>query len=169
MAYINSNYIEVFPSTRRDSQHRSARLLTEANLISIINQIVKVDSFVITSAYSGNNDAFEFNIHGYYFKVTPQSALASLGTDNVWAKIVLATTTTPGGDTFVELDGQDDGTYYEGIVFTNNEPTLSSNEYKLHLLTKENNVWTIPDDSKIMFRNPQGIFGDFVVDGGIVV
>ena len=170
MAYINSSYIDVFPSTKRNSQ-RSARLLTEANLISIINQIVDKDAFVITQEYTGSGtDSFEFNIHGYYFKVTPQNAIATLGTNNVWAKITLSVTTppTPQGDTFVELDGQDDGTYYEGVVFSDSEPVLSTNEYSLQLLTKVNNSWTIPDSSKVRFAHPQNILGDLIVDGGII-
>lgn len=168
MAYAKSNNITVFPSTKRGDVQRSARLLSEQSLVSIINQIVDVDAFVITREYSGSD--FQFNIHGYYFKVSDFNAVVSaLGNpDNVWASISLVSTST-SSDNFVEIDGQDEGQgdamEYTGVQFSASQPTGAT--YYLHLLSKSNNVYAIPSRSQIRF-DPKMVFGDITVDGGVV-
>ena len=70
-AYIASDNISVFPSTRRiHSQDFSARLMTESAISRIINNLIDVDGFVISNtAPATAEDIFEFNIYGYYFQV----------------------------------------------------------------------------------------------------
>lgn len=73
MSNIASNLIEVFPSTKRTAEYqKSARQLSEKNLVSIINKLIDTDAFVITSPGTVTNltMGIEFNMHGYYFKVS---------------------------------------------------------------------------------------------------
>lgn len=74
-AYLDSNKIKVFPCGGRNINYDPlARLTTEQNLISIINRLVDMDSFIVTTHASNqemNNSIEEyiFNIDGYLFTV----------------------------------------------------------------------------------------------------
>ena len=65
MSYLNTQSINVFPSTKRSNKQVSARLMTEASIVGIINKLIDREGFVITK----NEDiypehSFEFNIFG---------------------------------------------------------------------------------------------------------
>lgn len=74
-AYLDSNKIKVFPCGGRAIKYDPlARLTTEQNLISIINRLVDMNSFIVTTHASNqemNNSIEEyiFNIDGYLFTV----------------------------------------------------------------------------------------------------
>lgn len=165
MAYAQSSNILVFPTTKRGDNQRSARLLSEQSLVSIINQLVDEQAFVISKEYSTGE--FQFNINGYYFKVLNMGAIISAvgsSANEVWANISM-TETSAGPDNFIELDGQDDGGEYKGVVFTSS--AQSSADFSLKLLSKVNNIWTIPRESQIRF-DANTVFGDLTVDGGVI-
>ena len=72
MAYISSSDIKMYPTARRDDDFdRNARLNTEQNLVSIINRLTNIDSFVIQglSIENGSLTAGSCNIHGYVFNI----------------------------------------------------------------------------------------------------
>lgn len=76
MGYIDSANIKVFPTTQRQTQDASARMMTEYNLTSIINRLVDKKCFVISSDtldsdgyFVIDNSRFEFNLFGYYFSI----------------------------------------------------------------------------------------------------
>jgi hypothetical protein len=171
MAYVGSDDIMVFPTTRRDATHRSSRLISEQSLVSIINQLVNTDAFVISSAYADGDD-LEFNIHGYYFKINDhglETLKSALNNPNaIWATIELVTTAPSSqGDVFVELGGQDDNNEYQGVVFSNTAPASAANRFSLKVLAKSEGVYVIPRESQIRF-NADMVFDDLTVDGGVI-
>ena len=74
-AYLDSNKIKVFPCGGRNINYDPlARLTTEQNLISIINRLVDMDSFIVTTHASNQQmdnsiEEYIFNIDGYLFTV----------------------------------------------------------------------------------------------------
>ena len=135
---IDTKNIQVFPSARRVKFQRTARLFTEKNLTSIVNQLLNVYGFVITkpsnAQTSSTSEPFEFNIAGYYFRVEQlknildavEATNASAG-DIIYATITLNTVEDVSSETgtFIELDGQDEpenvgdtNTKYSGVSFT---------------------------------------------------
>lgn len=172
MAYVSSNKIKVFPSTRRGADYRSSRLLAEQGLVSIINQLVDYPAFVITSAYSDAEGTLEFNIGGYYFCVDVQEVKTKIGGEpnEIWAKITLDTTVI-SGDNFVELFGQDEqsgnDTIFTGVDFTSSDPGADV-KLKLKLLEKDSGGnYAIPVKSQLRFNADQ-VFSDLTVDGGVI-
>ena len=172
-ANISSRNIKVFPSAKRgaNATYAEARLSTEASLINIINQLVDVDSFVITDTYEGNK-SLEFNIHGYYFKIlSPQLNLIPLVPDaqDIFASITLI----PVGG-LMELNGVDDddsqNSLYRGLGIGASAqdaqqipPVDIYQIFTMHLLTKSGNNWIIPEESKLKFNKS---LGTIIVDGG---
>ena len=67
--FINSNNIEVFPSSNRKNNSR-AIYTSELNLTGILNSITDQDSFLINADITGNTiTSLECIIHGYYFLI----------------------------------------------------------------------------------------------------
>ena len=172
MSYIKSSNIEIFPSTRRADYQLSARLMSEARIAGIINQLVDKDGFVITSEdlYSIASP-FEFNIKGYYFKVTDLPALFQNFSDStsIYAQIRLQS-----NEGYMEIVGQDDahlsvpdGTdgYYYGVNFLSLQPATEANSYFLKLFERAStsDSWSIVPSSWDKFNSTSL---DFIVDGG---
>lgn len=174
--YINSDNIVVYPSARRGVKSSSARLVTEQSLVNIVNKLIDTDGFVITKPETFNlNNAFEFNIYGYYFKVEPASSITSLissPTDNttIYGVISLATLSTNATDfealsAIYELEGQDEDTVYTGIEFVTDPP--APGKHYLALLTYTNGSWTPVPQSLFKF-NSESTYGVVDVDGGVI-
>lgn len=179
MAYLNSENILVFPSTKRGSKQVSARLLSEATLTSIVNKFLDTDGFVITSEDEyGLDNPFEFNIHGYYFRVaTTREIINSLANSTlaIYANIILKEE-----GNYLQLQGQDDETVdpntsivtssiYKGINFSDNGPIVSGDGtvYSLLILQRDstNSEWYVPADSRYKFTKESL---DIEIDGGII-
>ena len=161
MSYLASTKIEVFPSTKRGSYQPSARLMSEASLVNIVNKLIDTDGFVVTpdedvvtTNSSGTitgqvtDKPFEFNIKGYYFRIGQLSYLLDKfsGASNIYARIHLNT-----ADNYIELAEQDDDGEYRGLEFTNTEPNETANYYYIWLLAKQNGYWVVPIDSRVKF------------------
>ena len=146
--------------------------MSELRIANLINQLIDMEGFIITSPQEfqkDNNKQFEFNIHGYYFKVNDVTKLFSQFSDqkDIYASIRLLEV----GNDYVELVGQDDAhkelpdennTYY-GVNFV---PSASSgpNIYSLHLFTRdEENEWKIVVNSLYKFDASSLKFS---IDGG---
>lgn len=179
MAYIASDKIEVFPSVKRANKQVSARLMSEESVSSIVNKFLDKSGFVITSADSFSyNNPFEFNIHGYYFKVDSTRSIINAVNSNalkIYANIVLA---TEGNYTL--LQGQDDETVdpvsgevtaseYQGVQFSVGSPITSSSGtcYSLLILERASTSATfeVPAASWYKFNDSSV---EIDVDGGIV-
>lgn len=168
MAYLASDKINVFPSTKRGNVQVSARLMSESSMVDIVNRLIDTEGFVITqgSTLGGASvddtspltltNSYEFNIFGYYFKIDKIQDITSLfdstTTVNIYAKITTSTI-----DNYIELSGQDVNDAYEGVVFEGKTsgqtpPTpASDNEHILWILTKNSSGWWVPLDSRVKF------------------
>ena len=168
MSTVASNAITVFPSTKRGSTQRSARLISEENLVNIINKLVDKDSFVVsTNDGLSSISPFMFNIHGYLFTV---SALSNITTSFSSANEIYAYIITETNDGYTELKGQDADSQYNGVNFVSaisDFPAIGATEhlYSLQILQKVSGSWVIPNASMVKY-NGVNIFGD--VDGGEV-
>lgn len=162
--YVSSEEITVFPSTRR-SGYPMSRVMSEANVVGIVNKFLDTDGFVITDFFSTDDGStLDFNINGYYFSVDTSSSssfntiISSLS--NVYAHITLET--IPSTD-YIELIGQDDNDVFNGLGI---DDSSTGGTYTLKLLEKVGNNFVIPDESKFKFRDESV---NFIVDGGEVV
>ena len=154
MTNISSDYIKVFPSVKRNiAKDSTARFTTEYNLVNLINRLTNKRSFVIdiTDGQNGAPAFLSFNIDGYYFELNSNgcqsltdSALAAYKND-IYAQIVYATNNS-GSINQIAGDNSSSGAF-EGVKFVNEEPTSGASY--LHILTKVNNKWMLPDDGKI--------------------
>jgi hypothetical protein len=155
--YSTSSNIAVFPTTKRESSDRSARLLTEQNLVDIVNRLLDVKSFVITKDFNFNG-IFEFNIYGYFFRISNIgdiiNGLINLELSNgvtldsnsaIYANIHTFTT----GD-YEELYGSDENGMYDGVIFTLNDH-LSNTDKWLKILDYSTGSWNIPIESLSKF------------------
>lgn len=184
-AYLYTENIQVFPSTRRSNKQVSARLMSENTISNLIYQLLDTEGFVITDKKDSymDNEIFEFNIHGYYFRVDSAKYIIeainniSSTASNIYAHIQIEQTK---GSDYKELKGQDvdatsDGsseqTLYKGIHFTTTETAPGKNSdtinwYSLHLFEKINGIWKVPIESRIKF-NQRSL--NFDINGGEVV
>jgi len=184
MAYLGSQDVKVYPSTRRSAQV-DARPLTEFQLVSIVNRLIDLDGFVITTNFNPSQtgtQSLEFNIHGYYFKIPDVQQLLNLFTTstNIYAHIFLDNISSPS---YVELYGQDDNQVYKGITFTTDDtrptedPSVANYDwYKLNILNRgtTSEDWKIPAASKVRFSEnvmpaiPAEKIGITEIDGGLI-
>ena len=154
----DSNNILVFPTTKREVNDRKARLLTEQNLVDIVNRLLDVDSFVITKDFDING-SFEFNIHGYFFKIDDIGDIIRLIVDgetsggstiNSGDCIYASIHTFITGD-YEELYGVDENGSYDGVVFTLNEPIQNTDKFLKILQYSSSGNWFVPRSSYAKF------------------
>ena len=174
---IQSDNVQVFPSTRRSNYQVSARLMSESSFANIVNRLIDTEGFVITSdedvaasqASSPTTTVFEFNIHGYYFKISdvPELFNEFSSATSVYAAITLD---VPSVDSiYYELQGQDNVvgnvSLYSGVQFYSSAVT-GTNIYCLKLFERQatSSAWLVPQDSRIKFR--LGVQG---IDGGEII
>lgn len=153
---FESNKIQVFPTSKRsDAFDRNARLNSEQNLISIVNRLTSLDSFVIDGLAitddTNNNitlSAGTCNIHGYLFKLLESVSCGHIGhtTGKDYLCLVINTTATTVGTTisttFRELDGLDDEyDVYTGLTFSDDSGASESNKFKLKLAKWDGEKW----------------------------
>ncbi len=163
MAYLASGDVTVFPSTVRGNTQRSARLISEENLVNIVNKLVDKDAFVISQ--DAGLEYLEFIVNGYYFKVNYSKLIQLFPSSNdIYASII----TGVNADNYTVLIGQDGQSSYEGVSFSSSEPAgeLQSGQirYNLKILTKLGGNWTIPKESLIKLKGFR--IQDINVDGG---
>lgn len=147
---LNSNKIEVFPTSISRSMFPYARVLTEDHILDLIRSVAPSDSFVLTPVFNMVTP-FEFIIHGYYVKIDASSSSPhSFTGDNVYAHIFIDTTSS----THPQLRGKDDtkdgdqSYTFTGVLFSDTETppesVANSEHYKLHILKKVGSSYTIP-------------------------
>ena len=163
--YPASDSIEVFPTTKRGDNQKSARLITEQSFVNIVNRLLDIKSFVITRQFSysmgdserpsiRNASSLEFNICGYYFKLADTAAMVNNFIDSVYdngSTIIKGTSIYANIHTFMtgdyeELYGTDNDGTYDGLVLTLNKPLLSTDKY-LKILEYDGSNWIIPEES----------------------
>ncbi len=153
-AYIESNNIRVFPSSKRDDAYdRNARLSSEQNFINLVNRLTNIDSFVIEGLEpSVTNSTLTItkgscNIHGYLFSLLSdvEISLSNLGTQSDTNKYICLEITTNVGSAanveFTELSGIDSEGVYQGLTIKIDNLDSVSNTYKLPIAEYSNNSW----------------------------
>lgn len=161
MSYLQTNTIEVFPSVKRGQNQVSARLMSEQAISGIVNNLIDTDGFIITRNITLEG-SFEFNIHGYYFKINNINNLTSQFTTDTSIYGIIQ---IKEEGNYELLQGQDDEGEYQGIEFNSSgtptsEPEEGVKVYSLLLLSKNANNWNIPKGSRYKFNY------SFEVDGG---
>ena len=168
MANLSSDSIKVFPCANRGTNYNlQARLTSEYNLTSIINQLIDTDSFVITPQVSSTQTSLSFNIHGYYFNVDDYTKITSLGIsgNDIYAWIRVRSSTVDGvifyelatGGTEEETSEvlDDSNNNFLGVNFTSqsNIPQSGDNNdiYSLYLLHNSSGTWQVPSESTVKF------------------
>lgn len=180
--YINSDSIKVFPSTGRGIKQPSARLLSEKSFTSITYDLIDFDGYVMTKVGQSlslpNDGILTFIIGGYYFEAVMTDLIGDLpsNANDIYATIKLKTVINPNtegnlgtSDVVPILQGQDslegESYEYQGLSFTSVPYEQDDNDaifYSLKVLTKQNGVWVIPEESIYKINTVR------VVDGGIV-
>ena len=173
---LNSNNIQVFPTTKRSGTDKRSKLLSEANLTNIVNMLLDKKAFIITDVGSreiqNNSDEIiiesdaelEFNILGYYFKVDNTKAILdklfdsytdlvnNLSNDR-YLPIYANISTVQVGD-YVELYGTDDLDIYNGISFST---SIETDKYlkilQIELDSTGHYKLIIPKESQIKLTN----------------
>ena len=169
MANLSSEAVQlVYPSIKRDSAnagntYRASRVSTEQNLCRFTGQFLDNDYFVISKEVNLNG-IFEFNIKGYYFRVTTQGLLAAAGEGAQEVSVSLADIKAANNDAPVfqygELQGDDtDG--YTGLVIYGD----TSGMYLL-LEKDDGGNWKIPDSAKQVFNWERVDFNITAIDCG---
>lgn len=157
MSYLKSEEINVFPLAKGRTTTQADNMLYEKNVTSLVTQVADTQGYVITKditnhfSVSGStitlnsNETFEFSLGGHKISITaPSDGSINLGGTEVWASILL----NDDG----EIQGQDNDTLYEGVNFTNTQPS-ESNSISLKLLTiTEDNTVKVPEESYQKFN-----------------
>lgn len=163
---LSSENVDVFPCVgRRISTKRSARLVSEKMLTSLVNNLLDRNSFVISFDSTDNKNIVQFNLYGYFFSVTlgDISALLGKNAEKVYASITLLNT-----DAFLQINGQDEKPQggseyiYTGLLLSDTEqesPSVTGGElHSILLLKKTGNTWDVPQDSYVKYT----------IDGGVL-
>lgn len=144
---LTSEQVVVFPSVKRangNSTYNSSRQLSEDNLVKFITSICDKECFVINYTNSGSGlYQFDVVLGGYYFHL---NNVQTTSNQPLYASIKVNQSGSLSGQP--ELDGQDDGTYYTGITFSDSVPSSSSG-YSFTLCIFDGSV--VPDESLFKF------------------
>ena len=154
-AYLSSDNVSVFPTTRRThSQKFSTRLMTESAIARIINKLIDYEGFVISDEI--NNTLFELNLWGYYFQLTDFLTLLNSSFNNiavgsnVTAVIYIDTSNSQFEELYVPAENSSQ-LQFQGILFISGETPASISGCEIHSLIiaeKTANGWVIPDDNQ---------------------
>lgn len=142
---LQSSKISIFPTPDRSTDPQ-ARLITEFNLVNIVNRLVDKDSFVISydNTPTDTKNKITFNIHGYWIEADLKGS--DLDKGNLYASISI--TSKSNTNPFVELIGQDSSSgTYTGVKFSTDPFGGDDAKYSLQLLAGGK----VPEDSKVRF------------------
>lgn len=130
MAYYESDNVHVFPSAYR-KKFAAGKYTSEYNFTNIINSIVDVDSYVLsTDETLANDHTLRVVIHGYYFEIKEFSKPSG--------KLYLAIKVEKnnhnalvqyGNGSNYDETALDDNTYFKGLYYGNEYPNDSGEEY----------------------------------------
>ena len=159
MNKLNISSVNCFPSTKMNSVNK---LMTENSVTRLINRLVDVDGFVITTGLSGvdyisdipvdvwsdNAADFEFVLRGYYFCISKGNAISGLAnllaatnfnfSDEVEHTLFVGIFIDKTDSDFPELYGQEDvdGEYQALNFYKNDEdrptPPSGLTEYEFY-------------------------------------
>ena len=173
MANLSSSAVQlVYPSIKRDSAnsgntYRASRVSTEQNLCRFTGQFLDNDYFVISKTVDANG-IFEFNIKGYYFRVSTKALIGAAQGNTVTVKLADIVEPTGSSVEYGELNGIDSlPTGQDNTVYTGFETVEAGPEgtYTLLVQDKSGN-WKIPDSAKQVFNWERVDFNITAIDCG---
>lgn len=172
MANVNSDAVQlVYPSIKRDSAnagntYRASRVSTEQNLCRFTGQFLDNNYFVISKTVDANG-IFEFNIKGYYFRVSTKALTDAADGDTVTVKLADIVEPTGSSVEYGELNGIDSlNEQNNTVVYTGFQTVKSGTPGSYTLLEKDGNTWKIPDSAKQVFNWERVDFNITAIDCG---
>lgn len=170
---IKSDKVKVYPtSSRDDSKDPTARFNTEKNLISLVNRLTGVKSFVVSGITTGliktdgtlNTKTSEgvININGYLFELGALDIPTLGNNDCVYFQVKILEDNVPA---YNRLNGGDDGTNYTAINLLSGTG-ITTDETKLVIAKKVDGKWTLPKNIFTPFMAENVYFKETKTESG---
>lgn len=171
---IKSEKVKVYPtSSRDDSKDPTARFNTEKNLISLVNRLTGVKSFVVSGITTDliktdgtlNTDTSEgvININGYLFELGALQIPAIENNDCVYFQVnMLKDGNQPAYD---RLKGGDINKDYTAISLSSGTD-ITTDETKLVIAKKVDGKWTLPKNIFTPFMAENVYFKETKIEKG---
>ena len=170
---INSDNVKVYPtSSRNDSKDPTARFNTEKNLISLVNRLTGVKSFVVSGITTDliktdgtlNTSTSEgvININGYLFELSALDIPTLENNDCVYFQVKILKDDEPA---YNRLNGGDDGTNYTAISLLSGTD-ITTDETNLVIAKKVDGKWTLPKNIFTPFMAENVYFKETKTESG---
>lgn len=170
---INSDNVKVYPtSSRNDSKDPTARFNTEKNLISLVNRLTGVKSFVVSGITTGliNTDGTlnaktsegVININGYLFELSALDIPTLENNDCVYFQVNMLKDSVPA---YNRLNGGDDGKNYTAISLLSGTD-ITTDETNLVIAKKVDGKWTLPKNIFTPFMAENVYFKETKTENG---
>ena len=170
---INSDNVKVYPtSSRNDSKDPTARFNTEKNLISLVNRLTGVKSFVVSGITTDliktdgtlNTSTSEgvININGYLFELSALDIPTLENNDCVYFQVKIL---KDDGPAYNRLNGGDDGTNYTAISLLSGTD-ITTDETNLVIAKKVDGKWTLPKNIFTPFMAENVYFKETKIEKG---
>lgn len=139
MAFFNSDNVHMFPSAYRIKG--TSKYTSEENISNILNSVVDVDSYVLSTKNDlANSQPLRFVLHGYYFEIQGFSLTN-------YQNFYVAIRVEQGADAIITYDtgsphDLDVGNEFLGLMYSTsqiNPPTDPDNKYKYYTLQISSN------------------------------
>lgn len=167
--YIQSDYIKMYPTPRRDSNiDPHAKLLTEYNIINIVNRLTNIDSFVIDGlnvsddGTTVNLSAGSCNIHGYYFNLNDTLTIVDVSKNKTYLCLAIRFNININGMGQLSFFDDNDNYQYD---------SLDAQVFRGLSIDSYDNLAPEGDDTYKIFKLPlailnDNIWEDYVADDG---
>lgn len=170
---IKSDIVKVYPTSSRDDIiDPTARFNTEKNLISLVNRLTGVKSFVVSGITTGlintdgtlNTKTSEgvININGYLFELGALDIPTLENNDCVYFQVNMLEDSVPA---YNRLKGGDDGTNYTAISLLSGTG-IATDETKLVIAKKVDGKWTLPKNIFTPFMAENVYFKETKIEKG---
>lgn len=170
---IKSEKVKVYPtSSRNDSKDPTARFNTEKNLISLVNRLTGVKSFVVSGITTGliktdgtlNTKTSEgvININGYLFELSALDIPTLENNDCVYFQVKILEDNVPA---YNRLNGGDDGTDYTAISLLSGTD-ITTDETNLVIAKKVDGKWALPKNIFTPFMAENVYFKETKIEKG---
>lgn len=170
---IDSGNVKVYPTSSRDDIiDPTARFNTEKNLISLVNRLTGVKSFVVSGITTDlikaegdlNTTTSEgvININGYLFELGALDIPTLENNDCVYFQVNMLEDRVPA---YNRLKGGDDGKYYTAINLLSGTD-ITTDETKLVIAKKVDGKWELPKNIFTPFMAENVYFKETKTENG---
>lgn len=169
---IESSKVKVYPTSSRDDKDPTARFNTEKNLISLVNRLTGVKSFVVSGITTGlikaegdlNTTTSEgvININGYLFELNALDIPTLENNDCVYFQVNILEDSVPA---YNRLNGGDVSGYYTAISLLSGTG-ITTDETKLVIAKKVDGKWELPKNIFTPFTAENVYFKETKTESG---